>query len=204
MDLLSGSLVSFLVALSFACGLNLYATIAALGLLARFNVTALPSGLELMANPVVIGAAVLLFCVEFFADKIPAFDLVWNAVHTFIRIPAAALIAFRASQHLSPGMQLLVTMIAASVAGVAHGSKTAARAAITASPEPFSNIALSSAEDAGAVALTWVATHHPVAAGAAAGVAVLVALVLARYLVRAVSRQFVRVRGAFRSGPITQ
>ncbi len=99
-----------------------------------------------------------LFAVEFIADKIPGFDLLWNALHTFIRVPVAALLAYRATTQLTPGMQVLATAVGAAIALAAHGSKTAARALVTPSPEPVSNIALSSSEDVAAVGITWLAT----------------------------------------------
>src|SRR5206468_11090220 len=104
-----------------------------------------------------------LFLGEFVADKIPGLDLVWNALHTFIRIPAAALMAYAAGANLTPMQKLLVAAAAAGVAAVAHSSKTAARVAVTPSPEPLSNIALSATEDVGAIGLTWLGTHHPLA-----------------------------------------
>lgn len=169
--------MALLVAVSFAAGLNVYATVATLGLLAHTHWLRLPHSLELLGNWWIIGAALALFAVEFFADKIPAFDLVWNALHTFIRVPVAALLAFQASAGLSPLQQAAAVAIGGTIALAAHGGKTAARAAVTPSPEPFSNIALSSAEDVGAVGLTWLATAHPyVACGVALAGVVLVVL----------------------------
>ena len=136
-------LVALLVAVSFAAGLNVYATVATLGLLAHAGVLPLPPGLHLLASWYVIAASGVLFAIEFFADKVPAFDLVWNALHTFIRIPVAALLAYQATASLSPMQQLAATVAGGAIALVAHGGKTAARAAVTPSPEPFSNIALS-------------------------------------------------------------
>jgi hypothetical protein len=113
------------------------------------------------------------------ADKIPGFDVIWNALHTFVRIPLAALMAYAATSHLSIGMQLVVTCLGAGIAAISHGTKTAARVVVTPSPEPVSNIALSTAEDGLVVGLMWFATHHPfTAAGAvvamiAAGVGVM-------------------------------
>src|SRR3954464_1844578 len=133
-------LFSLLAAVSFAAGLNLYATVAALGLLGRFGNLPLPPGLHLLQSWPVIGASIALFAIEFFADKIPAFDLLWNALHTFIRVPIAGLLAYRATSQLSPEHQLLATLVGGLVALIAHGGKTAARAAVTPSPEPFSNI----------------------------------------------------------------
>src|SRR5260370_31802988 len=120
-------LFSLLAAVGFAAGLNLYATVGVLGLLARFGHLPLPTGLQVLAGWPVISASIVLFGIEFFADKIPAFDLIWNALHTFIRIPVAGLLAYQATSQLSPEQQLLATLLGAAVALAAHGGKTAAR-----------------------------------------------------------------------------
>jgi hypothetical protein len=189
----SSELFALLAAIGFAAGLNLYATVAVLGLLARFGHMPLPPGLHLLAGWPVIGASLTLFAIEFFGDKIPAFDLVWNALHTFIRVPIAGLLAFQATSQLSPEKQLLATLLGAAVAFVAHGGKTAARAAVTPSPEPLSNISLSLGEDVLAVSLTWLATRHPYIAGTAAVILVAVTLLLLRLVIRALRALF---RGA--------
>ena len=134
-----------------------------------------------------------MFAIEFFADKIPAFDLIWSALHTFVRVPVAALLAYRATAQLTPGEQLLATLLGAAIALAAHSGKTAVRAAVTPSPEPFSNISLSLAEDALAISLTWLATRHPYAAGAIALALVAVVILLARAVIRALRALF---RGA--------
>jgi len=186
---LSGSdLAGLIVAVSFAAGLNVYATVATLGLLAHAGLLDLPSGLHLLTSWWVIGASGVLFAIEFFADKIPAFDLFWNALHTFVRIPVAALIAYGATSHLSPEKQLLATLAGGAIALAAHGGKTAARVAVTPSPEPVSNFALSAGEDALAVFLTWLATQHPIAAAGIVA-AFLVAIVFAaRWISRTIER----------------
>lgn len=188
-----GKLFALLVAIGFAAGLNLYATVAVLGLLARFGHLPLPPELQLLAAWPVIIAALGLFTIEFFADKVPAFDLIWNALHTFIRVPVAGLLAYRASSHLSPEYQLLATLLGAAIALVAHSGKTAARAAVTPSPEPLSNITLSVGEDVFAIGLTWLATRHPYVAGGVATVLVVIIVVLARLVLRAMRALF---RGA--------
>ena len=162
-------IVALVVATSFAAGLNLYATVATLGLLARAGVLALPPALGILTNLWVIGISAALFAIEFFADKIPAFDLVWNTLHTFIRVPVAALLAYRATAALSPWEQMAATAAGGLIAFAAHGGKTAARAAVTASPEPFSNAALSLGEDGLAIFLTWFATRHPFSGGGHCG-----------------------------------
>lgn len=186
-------LVGLVVAVSFAAGLNVYATIATLGLLAHAGALSLPPTLNLLSNWWVIGASAALFAVEFFADKIPIFDLVWNALHTFIRVPAAALLAYRATSSLSPGQQLTATLVGGLIALAAHGGKIAARTAVTPSPEPFSNIGLSLAEDGTAISLTWLSTHHPFLAGSIAVAFVLVIILLIRKVWRSLGTLFRRL-----------
>ena len=182
-----------LVAISFAAGLNVYATLATLGLLAHAGVLPLPPALHLITNWWVIGASVALFLVEFFADKVPAFDLLWNALHTFIRVPVAALLAYGATSQLSPEKQLIATLLGGAIALAAHGGKTAVRAAVTPSPEPLSNIGLSLGEDALAIFLTWFATQHPYVAATLAICLLAVIILLLRWVVKAVKALF---RGA--------
>jgi hypothetical protein len=194
------SLIPFLVALSFAAGLNVYATTGTLGILAHFHWVELPPGLDILANRWVILGSVLCFGCEFFADKIPYFDLVWNVLHTFVRIPVAALLAYRASMALPPEMQWALTAMGAGVATVAHSGKTAARTLVSATPEPVTNIGLSSGEDVVTIGLVWVATRHPWVAGIAAGVGVVVVVVFARWVVRVIGREMGRLRRVWREG----
>ncbi|HEY6488928.1 MAG: DUF4126 domain-containing protein [Terracidiphilus sp.] len=193
MKLPGSELVALLVAVSFAAGLNVYATVATLGLLAHAGLLDLPDRLNLLANWWVIGASCALFAVEFFADKVPAFDLIWNALHTFIRVPIAALLAYQATSGLSPQEQMLATIAGGLIALAAHGGKTAARAAVMPSPEPFSNITLSLGEDVFAVLLTWMATWKPYVAASIAIACVLAIVLLMRWVWRALCSLF---RGA--------
>lgn len=183
-------LVALLVAISFAAGLNLYATVATLGLLAHTGALSLPPALHLLASWYVIAASGVLFAVEFFADKIPAFDLIWNALHTFIRVPVAALLAYRATAALSPWEQLAAAVAGGAIALAAHGGKTAVRAAVTPSPEPLSNFALSLGEDVLAVFLTWFATRHPYWAAAIVTVFLVITILLVRWVMRALRTLF--------------
>jgi hypothetical protein len=189
----STELFALLVAIGFAAGLNLYATVAVLGLLARFGHLPLSPGLQVLQSWPVIAGSTVLFTIEFFADKIPAFDLIWNALHTFIRVPVAGLLAYRATSQLSPEHQLVAALVGALVALIAHGGKTAARAAVTPSPEPFSNITLSLGEDVLAIGLTWLATRHPYAAGTLAGLLVVIIVLITKLVIRAMRALF---RGA--------
>ena len=195
MRLPATELVAMLVATSFAAGLNVYATVATLGLLARFDLLPLPDSLHLLESWWIVAASIALFVIEFFADKVPAFDLIWNALHTFVRVPVAALLAYAATSHLSPGKQLLATALGGLIALAAHGGKTAVRAAVTPSPEPISNIGLSFGEDALAIFLTWFATQHPYSAAALVIALLVIIVILMRWVLRALRALF---RGAER------
>jgi hypothetical protein len=184
MRLAGEQLVALLVSVSFAAGINLYATVATLGLLAHTGVIALPASLNLLSSWYVIGASGVLFALDFVADKIPGFDLFWNALHTFIRIPAAALLAYRATDHLTPFEQMAAAAAGGTIALLAHGGKTAARAAVTPSPEPFSNIALSLVGDGASISITWLATKHPYLAAGIVVVLLLVTVLMIRWIVR--------------------
>jgi len=174
----------------FSSGLNLYATVATLGLLQRFGVIHLPASLEVVANPIVLGVAAALYLVEFFADKIPYLDTVWDAVHTFIRPPAAAIIAYGAAAAVSPEWRWAAALLAGGVALTAHSTKATTRAAVNTVPEPFSNWALSFGEDLLAVWLTWFTTVHPVAAIVIVVALLILCAFLLYYLFRFVRRAF--------------
>jgi len=189
----SDQLVAALVGISFAAGLNVYATLATIGVLSRFGVFPLPPSLHILESWYVIAISLLLFLIEMFADKIPLFDLVWNALHTFIRVPLAALVAYQATTTLAPWEQILVSIVSAGVALAAHGGKTAVRAAVTPSPEPLSNGALSVGEDVLAVSLTWIATRHPFIAAVVALILVLMVALFIRWVIRSLRSLF---RGA--------
>jgi hypothetical protein len=193
----SDQTAAMLAATSFAAGLNVYATVATLGLLSRAGVIALPSSLDVLGSWWIIGVALAMFSLEFFADKVPAFDLIWNALHTFIRIPVAALLAYVASSHLSPGLQLASAAAGGLIAFAAHGGKIALRTAVTPSPEPFSNMALSFGEDAGAIGLTWMATQHPYLAACIVAVLLVAVALVTRWVIRALKGLFARARTAW-------
>jgi len=174
----------------FSSGLNLYATVATLGLLQRFGVIHLPASLEVVANPMVLSVAAALYLVEFFADKIPYLDTIWDAVHTFIRPPAAAIIAYGAAAAVSPEWRWAAALLAGGVALTAHSTKATTRAAVNTVPEPFSNWALSFGEDLLAVWLTWFTTVHPVAAIVIVVALLILCAFLLYYLFRFVRRAF--------------
>src|SRR4051812_23124033 len=138
---------------SFAAGLNLYATVAILGLASRFDWVALPPQFKIFDNDVVIVVALVLYVVEFAADKIPWVDTIWDTVHTIIRPAGGAFIAVATLGHASPGVQGLVALLGGTLAAGTHLTKAGTRAVANTSPEPFSNWILSFAEDAFVVGL---------------------------------------------------
>jgi hypothetical protein len=186
----TAQLVPLIIATSFAAGLNVYATVATLGLLGRFNAVQLPANLNPIQDWWVIGAALILFVLELFADKIPYFDLVWNALHTLIRVPVAAVIAYAATTNFSPEMHFASVALASGVALAAHSGKTALRVGVTPSPEPFSNIALSASEDVLAIALTWLATKHPYAAATLAIILLVILILAIRWIWRMLQKMY--------------
>ena len=180
----------------FSSGLNLYATVATLGLLQRFGVLRLPPGLQALAHPWVLGIAITLYLLEFFADKIPYIDTVWDAIHTFIRPPAAALLAYAAAGGAPPEWRWGAALVAGGVALTSHGTKASARAAVNASPEPFSNWILSFGEDVLAVWLAWMAAAHPLATIIVVAALVVLSIFLLYHLFRFARRALQRLLAA--------
>lgn len=177
----------------FSSGLNLYATIATLGLLQRYGVIHLPASLQVLSHPWVLGIALGLYAIEFLADKIPYVDTVWDAVHTLIRPPAAALLAYGATVAAPTEWRWIAALLAGGVALTSHGTKASTRAAVNTSPEPFSNWLLSLGEDAMAVWLTWMATVHPTATIVVVGFLMAVAGLLLFHLFRFLRRSLQRL-----------
>jgi hypothetical protein len=182
------------VGFSFAAGVNLYATVAILGLAARFGWVALPEQFQAFNNDVVIGTAIVMYVVEFFADKIPYFDSVWDAIHTLIRPVGGALIAATTMGDASPTTQTVAALLGGAVAASSHLTKTSTRALANTSPEPFSNWLLSLGEDVFVVGLGYLALQHPVAALIVACALLAVIAVFAVAIVRTVRRWFGRRR----------
>ena len=181
---------------SLAAGVNLYATVAILGLAARYGWVTLPPQYQAFNNDVIIVAALVMYVVEFFADKIPYFDSLWDAIHTAIRPIGGALIAVTTLGDASPAMQAFVALLGGAVAASSHLTKTSTRAAANTSPEPFSNWILSLAEDVFAVGLGYTALAHPVIALAIAVVVLALIAVFAVVIVRTVRRWLRRRRPA--------
>ena len=170
---------------SVASGLRVYATIAVLGILDRLGVLQLPPGLEALSHPVIIAIAGVLYLAEFVADKVPAFDTVWDAIHTFVRIPAAAVLAFAMLGDVAEPWRTGAALLGGTVALSAHGLKAGTRLAANASPEPVSNWILSFGEDAATVGILWMATSHPILSLLLAAAVVLAAVLSIRWILRA-------------------
>jgi hypothetical protein len=191
--------LGFALGTSFASGLNVYATVAAAGLMQRFGLVQLPDALQVLAHPIVLGLAGTLFIIEFIADKIPYVDSAWDAVHTFIRPPAAAVLSYSAFGDVPEEWKLGAALLAGSVALTSHGAKASTRAAANMSPEPVSNWALSLFEDGLVVFLVWMAAEYPLLT---AGL-VIVLLVLAVLLIRKLWRFARQLTHRFRNRPKT-
>ena len=154
--------LSLAMGTAWTSGINLYATVAALGIANRMEMIHLPQNLEVLSHPGVIAIACVMYLIEFFADKVPYVDTGWDALHTFIRVPAGAILAARSLGDMNPALELMALLAGGSVALVAHGTKATVRLAINASPEPFSNWTASIAEDVTVFGSLWLMFNHPI------------------------------------------
>jgi hypothetical protein len=179
---------------SFAAGVNLYATVAILGLASRYGWVSLPAQFKAFDNDVVIGVAVVMYLIEFFADKIPYVDSLWDVVHTAIRPVGGALIAVTTLGEASPPLEGLVALLGGTIAAGSHLTKTSTRAAANTSPEPFSNWGLSIGEDLFVVGLGYLALQHPEITLLVVGILLAVIAVFAVVIIRTVRRWFRRRR----------
>lgn len=153
--------LSLAMGAAWTSGINLYATVAALGIARQAELIQLPPDLEVLAHPAVIAIACMMYLVEFCADKVPYFDSGWDAIHTFIRVPAGAILAARALGDMNPALELAALLAGGTIALAAHGTKATTRLAINASPEPFTNWAASVTEDLTVLGGLWVIFNHP-------------------------------------------
>lgn len=191
----TGDLVTLLgrtLGFSFAAGINLYATVAIIGLATRYGWVDLPPQYRVFDNPWIIGAAIAMYLVEFVADKVPWVDSLWDAIHTVIRPLGGALIAVATIGHAQPWVQAVAALAGATLATSTHVAKAGTRAAANTSPEPFSNWALSFAEDGFVVGLGLLALTHPLAAGVVVLIALAAIVLSVRWLLRGVRRRFVQ------------
>jgi hypothetical protein len=156
------STLALTMGLAWASGINLYATLFTLGYLANTGNIALPPDLQIVATPMVMGAAGLMYLIEFFADKVPGVDTGWDAIHTFIRIPAGAMLAAGAIGDLNPVVELAAAIMGGGLAASTHATKAGSRVLINTSPEPFSNWIASISEDVVVITGVWACINHPV------------------------------------------
>lgn len=156
------SYIALSMGVAWASGINLYAAILVLGLLGTTGSMPLPEALQTLQHPLVIGVAGLMYCIEFFADKIPGVDSAWDTLHTFIRVPAGAVLAATAVAQVDPSLALAAALVGGGLTAGTHLTKASTRLLVNTSPEPFSNIGVSLAEDTIAIGGLWAALHYPV------------------------------------------
>ena len=161
MNMDTTQLLALAAALGWASGLRLYAVVFLTGLAGQLGWVELPQGLQLLQRPLLLGASGLMLAVEFFADKIPGLDSLWDAVQTFIRIPAGALLAAGVFGGDQASWALIAALMGGTLAATSHIAKASTRAAVNTSPEPFSNLGLSLLDDVAAPAMLWLSLAHP-------------------------------------------
>ncbi len=154
--------LSLAMGTAWTSGINLYATVAALGIAGRAEMIKLPTYLQVLMHPAVIAVACIMYVIEFFADKVPYVDSGWDVLHTFIRVPAGAILAARSLGDMNPALELVALLGGGAIALAAHGTKATTRLAINASPEPFSNWFASVTEDLAVLGGIWMIFNHPV------------------------------------------
>jgi hypothetical protein len=154
--------LSLAMGTAWTSGINLYATVAVLGIAGRANMIELPAGLHVLMDPVVIAVACVMYVIEFFADKVPYVDSAWDTLHTFIRVPAGAILAARSLGPMNPALEFAAILAGGTVALAAHGTKATTRLAINVSPEPFSNWFASVGEDLAVLGGLWLTFNHPI------------------------------------------
>lgn len=182
---------------AWTSGINLYATVTVLGLLQKFNLTKLPGGLDVLDNWWIIGVAGFLYLVEFFADKIPYVDSVWDVVHTFIRVPAGAILAYAATNQMDSTAHTIAALLGGGFALSSHGTKAALRAGANLSPEPVSNWVLSVVEDIIAFVGSILAVFAPIIIAIVLGVFAIFFFIFAKKIFQAIRRIFKAIRAFF-------
>ncbi len=193
-------LIALSMGMAWASGINLYATLGVLGIMGATGNMDLPPDLEILENPLVIAAACGMYVVEFFADKFPGVDTIWDTLHTFVRIPAGAMLAAGALGDVSQAAELTALILGGGVAGVSHGVKAGSRVLINTSPEPFTNWGASITEDIAVLGGLWAALYHPWVFLGLLAVFILLAIWLLPKLWRAIKFLFAKLRQLF-GGP---
>ncbi|MCC6953997.1 MAG: DUF4126 domain-containing protein [Deltaproteobacteria bacterium] len=182
----------------WASGVNLYAAVFMLGILGATGNIVLPENLQVLTHPAVLTVAGVMFLAEFFADKIPGVDSAWDAIHTFIRIPAGAVLAAGAIGPVDPAIQLAAGLVGGSLAATSHATKTGARLLINTSPEPVSNWTASIAEDAAVIGGLWMALNYPWLFFGCLAIVVLIMAILLPKMWRLFRKVLAKVFGARR------
>ena len=197
------STLSILLGSSFLSGFNAYATIGFLGLFGRLGWLTLPNGMDILTHPAVFGIALFLYLVEFIADKIPAFDTVWDSIQTFIRIPAGAVLAYAAVGPVSPELQFAAALIGGTLAFSAHATKSSVRAMVNMSPEPVSNWLLSIGQDGALLICIWLMFYFPFLMLALIGAFLIFFIWFIPKIFRTFGRMFRKLFSLFRTSPQT-
>ena len=193
------SIIAATMGVAWASGINLYAAVLMLGILGNTGSIDLPPGLEVVESPGVMIAAGFMYCVEFFADKVPGVDTGWDAIHSFIRIPAGALLAAGAMSALSPEAELIGLLLGGTIAAGSHFTKAGTRVLVNTSPEPFSNIAISLGEDFLVIMGLWTALNYPILFIVLLATFIALVIWLAPKIWRGIKRVFARIRSWFQS-----
>ena len=196
------TLIALTLGVGWASGINLYAAVLALGMAGATGYADLPAGLEIVENPLVIGAAGLMYAVEFFADKVPGVDTGWDTLHTFIRLPAGALLAAGMFEDQSMGLELAAAIVGGGLAATSHATKAGSRVLINTSPEPFSNWTASIAEDISVFGGVWLMLNQPWTFVGLLIVFLLLLVWLLPKLWRGIKVLFAKIRGIFVSKPV--
>lgn len=191
------ALLALAAAMGWASGVRLYLVVLVVGLMGFFGALPLPDGLKLLQHPAMLSVSGALVFVEFFADKIPGLDSLWDVVHTFIRVPAGAALAAGVFGADSATMGAVAGLLGGTLAATAHAAKATTRAAINTSPEPFSNIAMSLFEDGMVMGMIWLATNHPVAFGFTLIIVLALSVCLIVVLIKFLRVLFARASGFF-------
>ena len=192
------SLLALTMGVAWASGINLYAAMFMLGLMGVTGNVELPPGLEILTNPLVLFAAGIMYCVEFFVDKIPGVDTSWDLMQTFVRIPAGAMLAMGAVGEVDPAVSLAAAILGGGLAASTHMTKAGSRALINTSPEPFSNWTASILEDLAVIGGLWMALNHPLLFLALLALFIGVMIWLLPRLWRGIRALFRRLRAVFR------
>lgn len=190
--------LSLAMGTAWTSGINLYATVAALGIAGKAGMVELPAGLQILTDPLVIAVACVMYVVEFFADKVPYFDSAWDIVHTFIRVPAGAILAARSLGSVNPALELAALLAGGGIALAAHGTKATLRLAINVSPEPFTNWLASLGEDLAVFGSIWLVFNHPIVMLLLVGAFLAVAAWLIPKLFRLAKNGFQALRAKFK------